>query len=334
MKTEREKTIRLFLDRIGSNFDLESYNKMIKNISDNKYDFGQYWKCNNKELRHKNVIDNLVKYYLIEVKEKQKRIDFELQANKILSKYYDKVNNNLNYIITNLELNLNQIETKTETKTFTWFGIEFDSNSFAIETEQYSDKEIKKYKLLDKGWNGLSRIVALIDIPRYGVKKGNVGGWVGNERNLSHTGDCWIDKNASVYGNAYITENVLVTDNVIVEGNAKVSGNTWIFGDARIYENARVFGNALIFGDAQICGFAQIYENGSVFGNARVSGNVRVEGYAKIYENAQITGSILIKDFVQVSGNIKLDDNVCTYNNGKICNNNQICNNSQICDNR
>ncbi|MBD8056934.1 hypothetical protein ICV35_25130, partial [Rhodococcus ruber] len=62
----------------------------------------------------------------------------------------------------------------------------------------------------------LHRIKALRDIPLHGVKAGDLGGWIENERNLSQDGDCWVGGNASVWGNAR------VWGNASVGGNARV----------------------------------------------------------------------------------------------------------------
>ena len=58
----------------------------------------------------------------------------------------------------------------------------------------------------------LFRIKALISFE--GVKKGDVGGYVESEKNLSQSGDAWVYGNAKVYG------------------NAEVYGNAWVSGDA------------------------------------------------------------------------------------------------------
>ena len=85
----------------------------------------------------------------------------------------------------------------------------------------------------------LHRIRAVTDLPRQGVRAGDVGGWVESTDNLS--GDAWVSGDARVYGDA------LVSGNALVYGDARVSG------DARVYGNARVSGNALVSGDAQVC---------------------------------------------------------------------------------
>lgn len=59
------------------------------------------------------------------------------------------------------------------------------------------------------------------DIPEIGVKKGDLGGYVEKEENLSHSGTSWIRDNAvvcdntRVWGNAVISE----TNHVLTIGN-------------------------------------------------------------------------------------------------------------------
>ena len=83
---------------------------------------------------------------------------------------------------------------------------------------------MKKYDLIREG--KLFRIIALKDFGF--IKKGELGGLIEKESNLSQKNECWIHENA------------LVTGNALVSGDAEVSGN------AEIYGNARIMGNALV----------------------------------------------------------------------------------------
>ena len=64
----------------------------------------------------------------------------------------------------------------------------------------------------------LFRIKALVAFGN--VEKGELGGFIENEDNLSHDGNAWVS------------------------GDAQVSGDARVFGDARVSGNARVFGDA------------------------------------------------------------------------------------------
>ncbi|MCX5614413.1 hypothetical protein [Bombella saccharophila] len=78
----------------------------------------------------------------------------------------------------------------------------------------------KKYELTDDtiehDGRTLYRIRALVDIPAIGVSAGDLGGYVESEKNLSHTGDCWVHGNARVRGNAFVNDNGFVGSNMIV----------------------------------------------------------------------------------------------------------------------
>lgn len=76
---------------------------------------------------------------------------------------------------------------------------------------------MKKYKLKKvAGKSDRYRLIALIDIPRHHIKKGDKGGYVDSGNILSHEGDCWIGGIADVMGDVTISGNVLVTDEAIV----------------------------------------------------------------------------------------------------------------------
>ena len=82
---------------------------------------------------------------------------------------------------------------------------------------------MKKYELLiddtiDIFGVTLFRIKALISFGN--VEKGDLGGYVKKEDNLSHSGNAWVYDNARVYGNAQ------------VYGDAEISGNARVYGDA------------------------------------------------------------------------------------------------------
>ena len=136
----------------------------------------------------------------------------------------------------------------------------------------------KKYKLIEESINRwgktLYRIEALKDFRN--VKKGDKGGYIESEANLSQEGNCWVDGNARVFGNAKVFN------------DARVCCNVWVYGEAQVYGNALVGGNALICGNALVYGEAQVYGSGLVGGNARVFGNARVYGNAVVCGNAEI----------------------------------------------
>jgi NDP-sugar pyrophosphorylase family protein len=141
-----------------------------------------------------------------------------------------------------------------------------------------------KFELIPSDKEGLFRIKALRNFSD--VKKGDIGGYVEKEYNLSHYGDCWI------YGDA------------IVANYARVYDNAWVLGNAKVYNNATIAGSALVFGDARVYGNAKVRGNAQVYGNAKVYGDALVNGYASIYGDAVIkkTNDYLVLQNTQSNG--------------------------------
>lgn len=97
----------------------------------------------------------------------------------------------------------------------------------------------KKYILTDikKTLENGKTVYCIKAIKDFGhVRKGQIGGWVESENNLSHDGECWIKNDAVVYGNAYVSCNAIVQNNAIVYGNAYIKDNVLILGNAEIME--------------------------------------------------------------------------------------------------
>ena len=130
----------------------------------------------------------------------------------------------------------------------------------------------KKYKLTNESiifcGRKLYRIEALKDFSN--VKKGDKGGFVEREENLSQNGDCWIYDNAKVFENAEVFENAKVYEDANIYGNAKIYENAKVYGNANVRSNAKVYGYAIIFDNAMIHGDTQVYKNAMVFGKANI----------------------------------------------------------------
>ena len=155
---------------------------------------------------------------------------------------------------------------------------------------------MKKYELTNetKVINGveLHRIKALESFGS--VEKGELGGWIESEKNLSQ------------YGNAWVGGNATVCENARVGGNATVRGNAWVIGNATVGENATVGG------DATVCGNATVREDARVRGNARVGGNTIIGGYATVGEYATVGGRAII------DGNAVVRENATVFENAVV----------------
>ena len=131
---------------------------------------------------------------------------------------------------------------------------------------------MKKYRLTEEttkvGNRPLYRIQALRDFGN--VTKGDIGGYIESEKNLSQDGNAWVSGNACVYGDAWVSGNACVYGDAWVYGDACIYGDAWVYGDACVYGNARVYGDAWVYGDACVYGDAWVYGNARVYGDADI----------------------------------------------------------------
>ena len=152
----------------------------------------------------------------------------------------------------------------------------------------------KKHELLKTDTINISnktlyRIKALKSFSN--VTKGDLGGYVQSEDNLSHNGLCWIYDNAKVFGNARIYD------------NAKVYYNAWVHDNAMVFNNARIYDNARVYNNAWVYDKAIIYDNARVYDNAKILDNVIVYGHGRVYNNDIVCGNARV--YSNIFGNIK-----------------------------
>ena len=93
---------------------------------------------------------------------------------------------------------------------------------------------MKKYELLkddtkEVSGHTLYRIKALRDFGN--VEKGDLGGYIESENNLSHYGNAWVFGDANVYGNAEVYGNAVIksTEDYIVFKNNWSSGRYFTY---------------------------------------------------------------------------------------------------------
>lgn len=218
----------------------------------------------------------------------------------------------------------------------------------------------KKYELTNetiefKG-RTLHRIKALKDVTSscVDITKGDLGGFVQSENNLSHEGGCWIDVDAKVYdkaqvyGDVFINgeaevydeaqvyEDAYIDDNVKICGNAKVYGivsihdNAKVYGEAKIYERAKIYGEAKVYGEAKIRGMSKVYGESQVYGESEVYGEAKIHGKSKVYDwaqvcgraeisgKAQIYGEAVITDYAKINDDVEIFGDVAVYDSSMI----------------
>ena len=197
------------------------------------------------------------------------------------------------------------------------------------------------------------------------VKKGDKGGFVEHDENLSHSGNCWIYDNAWVYGDARVTDNARVWDDTKIN-TGNISGNTvlgakyqltdetinvcghtlyrikalkdfrnvkkgdkggYVESYANLAQNGDcwVNGNAKVYGNADVYDYAQVYDNARVYGNARVFSNAKVHGDAQVYGNAQVYYDAEVWGNAKIFANAKISANARVYGDARVNGEAHVC---------
>lgn len=133
----------------------------------------------------------------------------------------------------------------------------------------------------------LHRIRAVEDNETHCVERGDLGGWIELESNLSQEGGAWVGGEAKVYGEAKVMD------------NAHVTGEAEVCGESVIAEYARVSGRVEIC-DSQVHGYASIEGDARLSGNVEVKDNVLIRDYAIIYKRSVVKDNAIVSDNARI----------------------------------
>lgn len=174
---------------------------------------------------------------------------------------------------------------------------------------------MKKYELTDitktlRDGTVLHRIRALRDFVLVDdgaqIRKGDLGGWIEREDNLSQRNASWVFCEARVYGDATVRENAKVYNRASVYGKACVEGCASIYDHARVYASARIYGKASVYGNAEVFGAANVGDLALIHDNAKVYDDAQVYGDAIVCEDARICGDAFVNCNAEVCGDAEV----------------------------
>lgn len=122
------------------------------------------------------------------------------------------------------------------------------------------------------------------------VKKGDLGGWVEKEENLSQEDGCWIFNDAQVRENARVEGNARITGRSFIRGNAVVKGYSYLSGSANVY------GNAVLDDCTRMDGMVSIGDDSTTNGTVNILNYSQVHGKSKLSGDIYLGGAVVIKD--------------------------------------
>ena len=144
----------------------------------------------------------------------------------------------------------------------------------------------------------LHRIRALSDV-RSGVVKGDLGGYVQNEDNLSQEGTCWIFDDAIACESSFVDQQATVSGTAVIRGSALVSGR------AMIRQNAVVDDHAIVM-DGFVKAQAHVAGNAAITVSTITGAWPHIEGYANVY--GDVCGMVFVKGNAVILPGIAIDN--------------------------
>lgn len=167
-----------------------------------------------------------------------------------------------------------------------------------VPEEETSEEETpQKYEILrepqyahpnTRSFPGTYRIRALRDIPRWDIKAGDLGGFVGGEFTLSHDGDAWIADSAvasadsRVYGNAILAEHAIVTEGSHIFENASIRDESHVFDQSKVHGETILHDRAIVL-KSDIAGNIRLRERARIDGVYLLSrGEIELEGHSAL----------------------------------------------------
>src|SRR5450631_2440981 len=118
--------------------------------------------------------------------------------------------------------------------------------------------DLEDFQITPEGTK-IYRIIALRDFGDViRVEKGQKGGYIEGEHNLSHSGNCWpaglsriskqgrLEKNAFICDYVEVTDHVLMTDDTYADGRVHMGGWVRMLDESMAGDHARLMGTVLM----------------------------------------------------------------------------------------
>lgn len=121
------------------------------------------------------------------------------------------------------------------------------------------------------------------------VRKGEKGGYIEKESNLSHEGFCWVYENAKVFENGVVSGDACAYGDSCVRGNAKLYDYAAIFDHSEVCDEAKVYGYATVNDHSIVSKLAKVYGYAYIYGSSEISCKMRIGGHTHVYDDIVIS---------------------------------------------
>ena len=191
----------------------------------------------------------------------------------------------------------------------------------------------RKYELtnisMEFGIKTLYRIRALKDFSD--VKRGELGGWVSSEDNLSQEGNCWIYNeakcmdNAKMYNNSTMHDYSEMYDYSIMRGDSEMHSYTEMhdyaimyscskmYGCSEMHDSSTMHGNSTMYGNSMMCDYSRMFDNSEMFDNSAMYEYSVMNGYSIMFDSSEMHDRSEMHDHSKMYGDSILKDKEKLY---------------------
>ena len=164
----------------------------------------------------------------------------------------------------------------------------------------------RKYELtnisMEFGERTLYRIRALRDFSD--IKKGDLGGWVSSENNLSQEGDCWI------YDNAKCMDNARMYDNSTMYDYSEMYDYSIMRGDSEMHSYTEMHDYTIMYSCSKMYGCSEMHDSSTMHGNSTMYGNSimfdssEMHDRSEMHDHSKMYGDSILKDKEKLYGEL------------------------------
>ena len=140
------------------------------------------------------------------------------------------------------------------------------------------------------------------------VKKGDLGGLVDGEHNLSQEGNCWIGYHARALDNSRVLDDAVLKDHSDALDDSTVSGNAVMKDYSVARDSSTVSGNAVLKDhsvardSSTVSGNAVMKDYSVARDSSTVSGNAVLKDRSRAFANSTVSGNAVMKDWSSAKG--------------------------------
>ena len=173
----------------------------------------------------------------------------------------------------------------------------------------------RKYELtnisMEFGGRTLYRIRALKDFSD--VKRGELGGWVSSENNLSQEGNCWIYDEAKCMDNARMYDDSCMYGYSEMYDSSRMYGYSKMYDSSEMHDSSTMYGSSIMYGNSMMCGYSKMFDNTEMFDDSAMYEYSVMYGYSIMFGNSEMYGDSEMHDHSRMYGDSILKDEEKLY---------------------